>query len=491
MTSSLDITHVLQILIDGSVSLLNADAGTAVIFDELGVVSSASYRLPGVSLTECGFAQTITSPVIIHDSGSFPGLPDWLLKSGIRSALCIPVDIQEDKKACIGIFTFSGRKFSDNELHIMEILASTVKSAIRNSLFFDMVEKSQKLWTDTFDAIKDLVFVLDEQATIVKTNQAFASYANKHPRDVIGRSFHDIFEGELENKKSIYDIIMSDDEELTSEIDLEGNPYLLSRFPVTIESTVRYTVYVMKNITDLKKLKDQLYHSDKLSSIGMLVSGVAHEINNPLTGILGYTELLQMKNPEGPLKTELEKIYTSAERCKTIVENLLTFSRQRPPHRSLENINDIIDRTVELRIYWLRSNNVIIETKYAEIPYTMLDPQQIQQVILNMLINAEYAVTQVADRRQGSIGIWTGFSPESNEITITMTDNGTGIDEGHLNKIFDPFFSTKPVDKGTGLGLSISHGIIKEHGGEIEVHSRKDEYTTFIIRMPVDKKVTE
>jgi signal transduction histidine kinase len=247
----------------------------------------------------------------------------------------------------------------------------------------------------------------------------------------------------------------------------------------------------MKNITDLKKLKDQLYHSDKLSSIGMLVSGVAHEINNPLTGILGYTELLQMKNPEGPLKTELEKIYTSAERCKTIVENLLTFSRQRPPHRSLENINDIIDRTVELRIYWLRSNNVIIETKYAEIPYTMLDPQQIQQVILNMLINAEYAVTQVADRRQGSIGIWTGFSPESNEITITMTDNGTGIDEGHLNKIFDPFFSTKPVDKGTGLGLSISHGIIKEHGGEIEVHSRKDEYTTFIIRMPVDKKVTE
>lgn len=247
----------------------------------------------------------------------------------------------------------------------------------------------------------------------------------------------------------------------------------------------------MKDATEMKRLKDQLYHSDKLASLGLLVSGVAHEINNPLTGILAYAELLYMRVNDEDVKKDLEKIMHGAERCKKIVENLLTFSRQRTPSRSLESINDIIDKAIDLRSYWLRTSNIEIIRDYGQdIPTLYIDSQQIQQVILNLILNAEHAIRE-SKKERGMIRFSTSFNRRDQRIIVSITDNGTGIPKEIIHRVFDPFFTTKPVGIGTGLGLSISHGIIMEHGGTISVQSEAGEGTTFVIELPIQSERIE
>jgi len=244
----------------------------------------------------------------------------------------------------------------------------------------------------------------------------------------------------------------------------------------------------------MRRLREQLYHSDKLASLGLLVSGVAHEINNPLTGIIAYGEILRMKvnsargspssiPPLDDMERELRKILESADRCKRIVENLLTFSRQRTPSRSIESINDIIDRAIDLRGYWLRTSNIEVVKDYGCTQTIFVDSQQIQQVILNILLNAEQAIASTG-RGSGRIRFTTMYDTDAQTVTVEIADDGPGIPREIIPKIFDPFFTTKPVGIGTGLGLSIAHGIIAEHGGSIEVESHGGEGATFIIKLP-------
>ncbi len=485
MGSSLDIHQIVENFLNISINLMEADAGTVYDIHDGKIVPRLSKNISHNLITECCAMRSAETSICITQGTD---IPDTMRHAGVKSIFSMPLDIGDWRTTCISLFFFHERTFTDHNINEMELLSSAVKSALKNSMLFEMVTKSQKLWRDTFDAIRDFVFVTDEQDIIVKTNQAFADFVDAHPREIIGMKYSVIFPDESRRDGDPDNLATKLHGHGTTEVSLDGETYLISGFPITLENGSTATVHVMKNITELQKLKSQLYHTDKLSSIGLLVSGVAHEINNPLTGILGYTELLQMKEESKSLHTELNKIYSSAERCKTIVENLLTFARQRPPERSLENINDILEKTIQLRVYWLRSNNVEVEKHYSEIPYTLLDPQQVQQVILNLLINAEHAISQVANERKGRLTLSTFYNKERNIAVIEIKDNGAGIDEGIMKNIFDPFFTTKPVDKGTGLGLSISHGIIKEHGGDIEVESKKDKYTISRITLPIISK---
>jgi C4-dicarboxylate-specific signal transduction histidine kinase len=243
------------------------------------------------------------------------------------------------------------------------------------------------------------------------------------------------------------------------------------------------TIHVMKNITEVRRLKDQLYYSDKLASIGLMVSGVAHEINNPLTGTIAYTELLAMKTTDEGVRAELQKILDSAERCKKIVDNLMTFSRQKTPSKSLESVNDIIDRAVDLQCYALRSSGIEIVREYDPQPTVFVDAQQIQQVVLNLLVNAQQAL-EGARRERGRIRLATKSDRSARRVIITISDNGPGIPEKIASKIFDPFFTTKPVGVGSGLGLSIAHGIIAEHGGTIRFENLESGGAAFTIELP-------
>ncbi len=339
--------------------------------------------------------------------------------------------------------------------------------------------RSQKQWMSIIDAITDYIYVLDNDRILVKVNNAFASAIGRHPRDIVGSKIETVFDLDAPSESSLK-AVLDDGTPRIYEKKIGDEIYQISIFPLQ-EANRPLTIHVMKNITEVRRLKDQLYYADKLASIGLLVSGVAHEINNPLTGTIAYTELLSMKVADEGIRAELKKILDSAERCKKIVDNLLTFSRQRTPSKSLESINDIIDRAIDLRSYWLKSNNIQIAREYGALPTVFVDAQQIQQVILNLLLNAEQALV---DHASASIRFITQYDKTRRYVVIRVIDNGPGVPQSVAAKIFDPFFTTKPVGIGTGLGLSIAHGIITEHGGNIWFENAADGGAAFTIELP-------
>ena len=247
------------------------------------------------------------------------------------------------------------------------------------------------------------------------------------------------------------------------------------------QGTVTSIVVVLTDITDSAVLRDKLLHAEKMAAVGQLVSGVAHEVNNPLTAILGFADLL-MENPDIPegARKDLRVILQEAQRTKQIVQNLLSFARQMPPQRNAVQLNAILHRTIQLRSYDFNSHGIeIIEHLDEELPEVIGDAHQLQQVFLNILNNANDAVHEVG--RPARIEIMSTKAGDT--VEVSFTDNGDGI--SHPDKIFDPFFTTKEVGKGTGLGLSICYGIVKEHGGEILCHNNLGgQGATFIVRLP-------
>jgi two-component system NtrC family sensor kinase len=247
------------------------------------------------------------------------------------------------------------------------------------------------------------------------------------------------------------------------------------------QGTVTSIVVVLTDITDSAVLRDKLVHAEKMAAVGQLVSGVAHEVNNPLTAILGFADLL-MENPDLPetARKDMRVILQEAQRTKQIVQNLLSFARQMPPQRNGVQLNAILRRTIQLRSYDFNSHGVdVVEHLDEGLPEVMGDAHQLQQVFLNILNNAYDAVHEVG--RPARIEIMSTKAGDA--VEVSFRDNGDGI--SHPDKIFDPFFTTKEVGKGTGLGLSICYGILKEHGGEILCHNNTDRPgATFIVRLP-------
>ncbi|MFL6443510.1 MAG: PAS domain S-box protein [Candidatus Sulfotelmatobacter sp.] len=247
------------------------------------------------------------------------------------------------------------------------------------------------------------------------------------------------------------------------------------------QGIVTSIIAVLTDITDSAVLRDKLVHAEKMAAVGQLVSGVAHEVNNPLTAILGFADLL-MEDAELPetARKDLRVILQEAQRTKQIVQNLLSFARQMPPQRNALQLNSILRRTIQLRSYDFNSHGIdVIEHLDESLPDIIGDAHQLQQVFLNILNNAYDAVHEVG--RPARIEI-TSIGRED-FVEVTFSDNGKGIT--HSDKIFDPFFTTKEVGKGTGLGLSICYGIVKEHGGEISCHNNiAGQGATFMVRLP-------
>ena len=250
----------------------------------------------------------------------------------------------------------------------------------------------------------------------------------------------------------------------------------------TLDGEVNRVVAVMTDITDAAMLQAKLVHTEKMAAVGQLVSGVAHEINNPLTAIMGFADLL-LENPElaSDTKDHLQVIVHESQRTREIVQNLLSFARQTEPNRQLVNVNQILRRTIALRSYDMSSRGIeCSEHFYSKLPEIVADAHQLQQVFLNILNNACDAVCE--GRRHGKIVITTEATASS--VEVKFSDNGTGIN--NPDRIFDPFYTTKDVGKGTGLGLSICCGIVREHCGEILCFNNQDSPgATFVIRLPL------
>jgi two-component system NtrC family sensor kinase len=231
----------------------------------------------------------------------------------------------------------------------------------------------------------------------------------------------------------------------------------------------------------LRHTQEQLLQSEKMAAVGQLISGVAHELNNPLTAILGYSQLLQSREfPEDRRSDYVDKLVKQAQRTHRIVQNLLSFARQHKPERTAVHVNKIVEDTLILREYDMQLANVLIHRELdTNLPDTAGDSHQLQQVFLNILNNA---VDAVSEKNQGIGEIWIRTRKIGDRISVDFTNNGPPVQNSH--RIFDPFYTTKPVGKGTGLGLSICYGIVKEHGGEIQVRNLP-RGVTFTVTIPL------
>ena len=246
---------------------------------------------------------------------------------------------------------------------------------------------------------------------------------------------------------------------------------------------------------ELRNAQAETARSEKLASVGLLAAGIAHELNNPLTGVLTFSHLVRKNLPDDSRDAEdLDLVIRETKRCATIIRRLLDFSREKTPEKVYGNLNTIIEEVVKLIAPPAQVEDIEIITDLDEqLPLVWLDENLIKQVIMNMLVNARHAIES-----GGTITINTGLchkedGPESitafgDMAKITISDTGCGIPVEDLEKVFDPFFTTKDVGKGTGLGLSVSHGTIKAHRGTIEVDSIEGEGTEFRIYLAVNKK---
>lgn len=246
--------------------------------------------------------------------------------------------------------------------------------------------------------------------------------------------------------------------------------------------TIRYAIERKQAEERERQLQLQLDLSRRLASVGVMVSGIAHEINNPLVSVIGLAELLMQEDIPENAKKDVKIINDSARRVASIVKNLLTFAQQQKLEQTYVTVNEIIQATLAMRAHAMEASNIRVTTQLdPALPLTMADGSQLQQVFLNLIINAETEMKSAHGR--GNLLIKTEMIEDT--IQVSFTDDGPGIAEANLVHLFDPFFSTREVGKGTGLGLSICHGIITGHGGEIHAKSELGKGATFIIKLPV------
>jgi len=335
---------------------------------------------------------------------------------------------------------------------------------------------------------QSLILVVDTAGLVSFANRRCFEVGGYEPNELLGHRLSEfVHAAKLAELEQAMEATLDGNQVNNLELPITRRDGSVGQFSVNLspmrdeQGTVSSIVAVMTDITEAAQLEAKLRHTEKMAAIGQLVSGVAHEVNNPLTAILGFADLLS-EDPAVPeaARKDLEVIVHEAQRTKFIVQNLLSFARKMPAKRELVQVNDIIRRTLQLRAYDFASHNVeISENLQPHLPEVMADPHQLQQVVLNILNNAYDAV-----RDQGGPGriVVTSLAAEGcNEITFT--DNGKGIT--YPERIFDPFFTTKEVGKGTGLGLSICYGILREHGGEVTCRNNEGSPgATFIVRLP-------
>jgi PAS domain S-box-containing protein len=339
----------------------------------------------------------------------------------------------------------------------------------------------------------DAIFTIDREGRFTSVNKAMEFVMERKKEDLIGHHFREIlhgpmaaaaaqlFEQNLRGKRGRTQLAYP----MRSGETRYGS---VNTAPIVENGQVTGGVGIMRDVTEERRLADQLLQREKLAAIGQLVSGVAHELNNPLAGILAFAQLLEGTPQSADDQHDaLATIQREAKRASKIVANLLLFARQRSPERTPTDLNQVLRDTLELRRYVLRTQQVEVVTQLDEtLPRTWADAFQLQQVALNLITNAEQALRA----HDGAKCITLATRMRDGFLEMSVSDTGLGIPSAQLDQVFNPFFTTKAVGEGTGLGLAISDGIVRQHGGTIRVESREGAGATFTIVLPLQPPPT-
>ncbi|MGD0283800.1 MAG: ATP-binding protein [Dissulfurispiraceae bacterium] len=432
------------------------------------------------------------------DDLKFP-LDRKLLNEGIRSTISIP--LYRDKM--LGVFNLDSTTpshYSGKDIEILLPVAKHISIALENAMLFEEISKEKKEWEKTFDAIADMVWIEDDKQTVIRANKTLLQKTGLSVVEIVGRSCRKILEGIGISAEhcSCSETIGSGKPSLVELRSADGNIYYFWTYLLTDEEKSLYAiVHYLKDVTSQKKLEQQLIIADKMASLGTLVAGIAHEINNPLGIIAGYSEALLYRTKNNALLTMeefedfpeyLQTIHNEIFRCKKILKTLLDFARPSGGSSREIDINELIKEVILLINYKAKKLKHDIELRLnRDVPKLFAEPGALRQLFMNILINSMYFTPE-----GGSIVIKTAallkapaeVIPVPRGVSVSICDTGCGIPNDITGKIFDPFFTTKPVGEGTGLGLSICHKIVEEHGGTIDVSSKEGVGTTFFIRLP-------
>lgn len=351
-----------------------------------------------------------------------------------------------------------------------------------------ILSRGKYMWESTFDAITDPVSIIAQDYSIERANIAMAKVIGEDIRRVIGKKCYEVFAGRdspctgcpAAAAWSSHKPMLNRLESPICKHHFEVHAFPYSHDQGNSQSMVMH----YRDISESERLQEELIQQEKMAAIGMLAGGIAHEINNPLGGILAFTQLLIRDcTTEHPMKGDLEEIERAAVRCKKIVSDLLDFSRlSRPKDRQLLDLNPLLEKLFPFLKMEFKSWNIDLITQLnGAIPKVFGSANQLQQVFLNLITNACHAMP-----KGGTLTVKTELRPDRAHVLVHICDTGVGIPKGNLGKIFDPFFTTKEPGKGTGLGLSVSYRIVKEHKGNILVDTEVGKGTTFTVALPAE-----
>ncbi|GLH64056.1 GAF domain-containing sensor histidine kinase [Parageobacillus sp. G301] len=402
---------------------------------------------------------------------------------GIRSVLLVPL-IHKGK--VIGVLCIGSKEiieYDEDDLTFFQQFCDQLAVCIENARLYNEVLTSKKEWEETFRAVSEMILVVDLEGNILKYNDAAKDFFQLHYKSE-KRNFHQLLSIDVHNSPVLK--IVQTKKPVYQEIHFQKRVCELRAYPVFNESQHIYAIIIYINdITEKRRIEAQLVQSGKLAAIGEMAAGIAHELNNPLTAILGNAQLL-LRTADDRSHKLLSDIYSCGKRCKTIIQNLLTFSRQDEYMFEDCSVNEAVEQVLGLIGDQIKKQNITIQKKLDHsLELIEGNIQQIGQIVLNLLINAKDALEEM-DIPKKVISIETKSVTEDGKkwVLLSVQDNGKGIEEQYLQEIFNPFFTTKRPGKGTGLGLSVSLGIAQAHGGTIEVISHLGKGSTFMLKLP-------
>jgi len=468
---------------------------------EMKTAMKKGVRAP-IEGTSAGWVVRNNKPWISYDLNDtvFP-LDRKLYAEGIRSTISIP--LFHDRM--LGVFNFDSAepsRYSEQDHEILLPVAKQIAIALENALLFEEISKEKKEWERTFDAITDMVWIEDGRQQVIRANHALLARTGFSKAEIADKLCAELLEkiGVVPPHACLCQDTLTGKRPSFQELkSLGGSIFHFWAYPLMDEEGRLYAiVHYLKDVTAQKRLEQQLIRSDRLASLGTLVAGIAHEINNPLGIIAGYSEALLDRSREqaltgisefGDFPSYLKTIHHEIFRCKSILKSLLEFARPSGGTFREIDLNELIKEVLLLLKHRTAKLQHTLELDLdREIPKIHADAGSLRQLLMNLLLNALYFTPE-----GGTIWIRTESEDPGAEnrfgaglarVRLSVRDTGAGIPADVIEKVFDPFFTTKPVGDGTGLGLTICHRIVDEHGGTIDVKSEPGRGTTFVITLP-------